>query len=285
MCSFLGVSTSGYYAWLKRGRSARDIQNEELLAKINMIHKANREVYGAPRIHAELALRYGIRCSRKRVARLMRVAGLEGIYHRKRQGCTRRNEQDESHPDLVQRQFERSGPNELWVADLTQQNTAEGWLYLATVMDTFSRRVVGWSAGVRANAELVSRALDMAIWNRRPEQVVIHHSDHGSQYTALAFTKRLEAAGLIGSMGTVGDALDNAAAESLFATLKKELLKRNRWKTRKELTTAIFDYIEGFYNRVRLHSALGYLSPEDFERRVADSKQTSDLTRLRAADS
>jgi len=285
MCRFLGVSTSGYYAWVGRGPSSRARQDEELLGRIRKIHKDSRGIYGAPRIHAELVLGHGVRCSRKRVARLMRVAGLVGVHRRRLHGCTRRDEKKQPQPDLVQRQFERSGPNQLWVADLTQHRTGEGWLYLATVLDVFSRPVVGWATDGRAKAELVVNALNMAVWNRRPGQGVIHHSDHGSQYTSVAFTERLDKVGLKGSMGTVGDALDNAAAESFFATLQTELLDQGRRATRRELTTALFDYIEVFYNRVRRHSALGQLSPEEYERKVVVPPQTSQRTDSRAADS
>ena len=193
----LAVSRSGYYAWRGRGRSARASQDAELLSRIRTIHQESRGTYGAPRVHAELALGQRIRCSRKRVARLMRLAGLVGVHRRRLRGCTRRNERQEPRPDLVRRDFTASGPNHLWVADLTQHMTGEGWLYLATVLDVFSRRVVGWAMGARAEAELVLSALNMAVWNRGPG---------------------------LGSMGTVGDALNNAVAESFFATLQTELL-------------------------------------------------------------
>jgi len=285
MCRFLGVSTSRYYAWRGRGLSRRAVEDAELLGLIRKIHKGSRGIYGAPRVHAELVLGHGLRCSRKRVARLMRLAGLVGVHRRRLHGCTKRNEDRQSQPDLVERQFQRPGPNQLWVADLTQHRTGEGSLYLATVLDVFSRRVVGRATDARASAELVVNALDMAVWNRRPCPGAIHHSDHGSQYTSLTFTDRLEAVGLRGSMGSVGDALDNAAAESFFATLQTEMLNRDRWATRRALTTALFDYIEVFYNRVRLHSALGQLSPEEYERKVVAPPQTTQRTDLRAADS
>ena len=275
LCRALDVSTSGYYAWRTRGPSRRARRNAELLVRIREIHAASRKVYGSPRVHAELVLGRGIRCSRKRVARLMRSAGLAGIHRGRIRGCTRRDEARQPQPDLVKRQFEQPGPNRLWVADLTQHATAEGWLYLATVLDAYSRRIVGWSMGDRAQAGLVMDALNMAIWQRRPGQGLVHHSDHGAQYTSLTFTKRLEEAGILGSMGTVGDALDNAMAESFFATLQVELLDRNRWPTRKALASAIFTYIEVFYNRRRRHSALGYLSPDEYERKTANSVQRS----------
>jgi len=173
----------------------------------------------------------------------------------------------------------------LWVADLTEHNTGEGKLYIATVLDVFSRRVVGWAVDARAQVDLVLNALDMAVWNRQPEPGLIHHSDHGSQYTSVAFTKRLEVVGLKGSMGTVGDALDNAVAESFFATLQTELLNSGCWATRRGLATAVFDYVEAFYNRTRRHSSLGQVSPADYERRVATSSQTTEQTDSRAVAS
>lgn len=267
MCRVLGVSSSGYYAWCKRGLSERAKRDTELTNKIRHIHQASRGTYGAPRIHAELRLEHGIRCARKRVARLMRDAGLTGSSRRRSRGITRRNPARQSYDDLVGRNFMPDAPDRLWVADLTQHATGEGWLYLAVVLDAFSRKVVGWSMGERAQAELVINALTMAIRNRRPYDGLIHHSDHGSQYTALAFGNTLQDAGMLGSMGRVGDALDNAVAESFFASLQTELLDRQPWPTRQMLRSAIFEYIERFYNRSRRHSTLGYLSPTEHERR------------------
>jgi len=269
MCRVLGVSTSGYYAWRRRGLSERAREDKELTVLIWKIHSESRGTYGAPRIHAELRLTYGIRCSRKRVARLMGKAGLEGVHRRKTRGITRRDPARTVYPDLVERAFAPTEPNRLWVADLTQHGTPEGQLYLATVIDVFSRRVIGWSMDGRPVAGLVINALNMAVWNRQPDRGLIHHSDHGSQYTALAFSRRLEETGILGSMGSVGDALDNAVAESFFATLQTELLDRHSWPSRHVLKTAIFEYIEAFYNRRRRHSALDYLSPIEFERRHA----------------
>jgi len=278
MCRVLEVSTSGYYAWRTRQPSDRARRNERLILQIREIHAASRGVYGAPRVHAELVLGHGQRCSRHRVARLMRLAGITGVHRGRVRGCTRRDESKQPQPDLVRRQFEQPGPNQLWVADLTQHATDEGWLYLATVLDVYSRKVVGWAMDARAKANLVLDALNMAIWQRRPGRGLIHHSDHGVQYTALAFSQRLEQAGVLGSMGTVGDALDNAMAESFFATLQTELLDRGRWPTRQILASAIFSYIETFYNRKRRHSALGYRSPDEYERLMAntDLQQSED---------
>jgi transposase InsO family protein len=265
MCRLLGVSTSGYYAWRSRKPSKRAQENAELQQRITEIHQQSRGTYGAPRVHAELRKGQGVRCSKKRVARLMRLATLAGICRGRRYGCTRRNPAHLGYPDLVKREFKADAPDQLWVADMTQHQTGEGWLYLAVVVDMFCRKVVGWAMGNRPTAELVSSAVDMAVQNRRPSPGVIHHSDHGAQYTSLAFGKALQEAGIVGSMGSVGDAYDNAAAESFFATLQAELLDRRSWLTRRELRTAIFEYIEAFYNRRRRHSSLDYLSPSEFE--------------------
>lgn len=267
MCRVLGVSTSGFYAWRERKPSARARTDAELTKCIIKIHRESGGTYGAPRIHAELKLDYGIRCSKKRVARLMRQTNLAGVHRRRLKGCTKRDPARPVYPDLVQRSFTASAPNQLWVADITQHYTGEGWLYLAAIIDIFSRAVVGWSMGARAVADLVINALNMATWNRRPGSGLIHHSDHGSQYTSLVFSKRLEEAGILGSMGTVGDALDNAVAESFYATLQTELLDRNNWPDRQSLRSAIFVFIEAFYNRRRRHSSLDYLSPFEFEER------------------
>lgn len=267
MCRVLGVSTSGYYAWRGRRQSARARQDAELTQLIREIHQVSRGTYGAPRIHAELVLGRRIRCARKRVARLMRLSGLAGMQRGRRRGCTRRDAGRTGYPDLVQRQFTVSAPNCLWVADITQHRTDEGWLYLSVVIDAFSRLVAGWAMGERPTADLVVSAANMAVRNRRPQPGVIHHSDHGAQYTSLVFGKQLRKYGIEGSMGSVGDAYDNAVAESFFATLEVELLDRRPWATRQELRTAIFEYIEALYNRQRRHSTLNNLSPEEFERR------------------
>lgn len=234
------------------------------MALIIEIHKKSRGTYGSPRIFAALRQR-GIRCSKKRVARLMRKADIEGISRRKYSGPPRPKETYTPKPDLVNRRFVATGPNMLWVADITQHKTRKGWLYIAVIIDVFSRKVVGWAMDDQATASLVVEALNMAIRNRNPGTELVHHSDHGSQYTSLQYGTALRKAGIIGSMGTVGDALDNALAESFNATLETELLNRRDWETRQELATAVFEFIEVFYNRERLHSSLGYLSPVDFE--------------------
>ena len=191
-------------------------------------------------------------------------------------GITRRDKSKEPSPDLVKRQFTSERPDQLWMADMTEHPTAEGKVYLAAVIDTFSRKVVGWSMGDRPLADLVVGAVNMAVWNRQPNPGLIHHSDHGAQYTSLVMGRTLREAGILGSMGTVGDALDNAVAESFFATLQTELLNRHTWSTRQELMSAIFDYVEAFYNRRRRHSTLGYLSPDEFERGWLLSQETSE---------
>ena len=196
----------------------------------------------------------------------MRQATVVGVHRRKTTGVTRRDPKREAYGDLVERQFTPEAPNKLWVADVTQHQTAEGWLYLAVIIDAYSRLVVGWAMNERFTAELVLSALEMALRNRQPEEGVIHHSDHGSQYTSLSFGQRLEQAGVWGSMGRVGDALDNAVAESFFASLQTELLNRYAWPTRQRLRSAIFEFIEVFYNRQRWHSTLRYLTPVEFGR-------------------
>jgi transposase InsO family protein len=265
LCRVLGVARAGYYAWTIRPRSARAVTDARLVEQIREIHTRSRGTYGAPRVHAELRLGLDVHVGRKRVARLMRVHGLQGVHRRRGRGLTRRDPAATPAPDLVKRQFSAAAPDRLWVADITQQRTDEGWWYLAVVLDAFSRRIVGWSMADHLRTELVLDALDMAISQRDPAPGLIHHADHGCQYTSLAFGRRLTEAGLVGSMGTVGDALDNAVAESFFATLECELLDRYPWPTRASLRTAVFDFIEVFYNRQRRHSTLDYRSPATYE--------------------
>jgi len=265
LCRILAVSRSGYYAWRERPVSARTQGNRVLTEQIRTIHERSRSTYGAPRIHAEL--RYeGVCCSRKRVARLLRVAGLHGCHRRHEPRTTRRNPDTAPAPDLVQRDFTAVAPDRLWVADITYVPTWAGFLYLAVVLDACSRRVVGWAMAEHLRSELAIEAVEMALWRRHPTGV-IHHSDQGSQYTSLAFGRRLREAGMRPSMGSRGDCFDNAMAESFFATLECELLVRHRFPTRTVARLALFDYIEGFYNTHRRHSALDYLSPAAFERR------------------
>jgi putative transposase len=216
-------------------------------------------------VRAELRLGEGVRVSRKRVERLMRNAGLSGLVTRRRRGTTIRVPGVRVADDLVKRQFTPAAPNVLWVADITYLPTWEGWLYLAAVQDAFSRRIVGWSMADHMRAELVVDALQMGVARRRPEAGLVHHSDQGSQYVSLTFGQQAGDAGIAVSMGSKGDCFDNAVAESFFATIKKELINRRAWKTRRELSSEVFEYIETFYNRSRRHSTLNYLSPEDYE--------------------
>jgi putative transposase len=262
----LGVSPSGYYAWRKRPLSARARADVELSAQIQAIHGESRGTYGAPRVHAELAAR-GLRLGRKRVARLMRGAGVCGISRRKQFRTTVRDDTAPPAPDLVGRRFQAAGPNQLWVADITYIATGAGFLFLAVVLDVWSRRVVGWTMAAHLRTELVLDALDMALRSRRPRQV-IHHSDQGCQYTSIAFGLRCREAGVQPSMGSVGDAYDNALCESFFATLECELLDRQRFATQATARLAVFDYIEGWYNPRRRHSALDYLSPLAYEKQA-----------------
>ena len=265
MCRVLGVSLSGYYEWRGRPPSARAVRDTEILERIEHHHLASRGTYGSPRILDDLADE-GIRVGRKRVARLMRAAGIVGVSRRKYHGTTRRDHESIAAPDLVERQFTADGPDQLWVADITYIPTWAGFLYLAVVLDVWSRRVVGWCMATHLRTELVLAALEMAVWRRQPSGV-IHHSDQGCQYTSLAFGKRCQEAGVKPSTGSVGDCFDNAMAESFFATLECECLDRQRFKTQKEARMAVFDFIEGFYNPHRRHSGLGNLSPINFEMR------------------
>jgi putative transposase len=266
MCRVLDLSPSGYYAWLNREPSARARRDEELTHRIEVVWSENRRVYGRPRIFADLK-ESGEQVGEKRVGRLMKQAGIQGVSRRRRGvKTTRRNEDARPAPDLVERNFSADGPDQLWVADITYIPTWAGFLYLAVVVDVWSRRVVGWSMATHLRTELVLDALNMATWQRRPQRV-IHHSDQGTQYTSIAFGLRCKEVGVRPSMGSVGDAYDNAMCESFFATLECELLDRQRFPTQAEAKMAVFDFIEGFYNPRRRHSALGQLSPVNFERR------------------
>lgn len=266
-CRVLGVSASGYYDWLARPPSARQLSDLQLVEVIREIHQSSRGTYGAPRVHADLRLGRSVRVGRKRVERLMRAEGLCGITRRRRAGCTRRNP-GAAPPadDLVNRRFTVTESDRLWCSDITEHPTGEGKLYAAVVIDAYSRRVLGLSIADHLRSELVIDALQMAIWRRRGHaQGCVHHSDHGCQYTSWAFGTRLREAGLLASLGSVGDALDNGLVESFFATLQTELLDRRVWATKAELASAIFEYVECFYNPHRRHSALDYLSPVDYE--------------------
>jgi putative transposase len=265
MCRLLKVSRSGFYAWLERPMSARAREDLALTGKIEAIHRGSQGVYGSPMIHAELADDHQIRVGRKRVARLMRGAGLRGATLRRYVVTTRTDPGAERAVDLVDRKFYTEGPDRLWVADITYIPTWSGFLYLAMVLDVYSRRIVGWAMETHLRTELILAALNMAITQRRPSAVV-HHSDRGCQYTSYAFGKRCQEAGIMPSMGSVGDAYDNAMAESFFATLERELLNRRRFRSQAEAKMAVFEWIEGWYNPRRRHSSLGYRSPVNYER-------------------
>ena len=270
MCRVLEVSTSGYYAWLKRGAFGADGgKTQSCWRRSLQIHEQSDGTYGAPRVHAELRAQ-GIEVSLNRAARLMRGAGLEGVSRRRGTKTTVRGEEARPAPDLVDRDFTATGPDQVWVADITYIPTWAGFLYLAVVLDVWSRRIVGWAMATHLRTELVLEALNMALWQRRP-QAVIHHSDQGSQYTSLAFGRRCEEMGVRPSMGSVGDAYDNAMAESFFATLECELIDRRRFRTQVEARMAVFRFIEGWYNPHRRHSALGYESPVSFEANYSEA--------------
>jgi putative transposase len=267
MCRVLEVSSSGYYAWRQRMMSVRAREDEQLQQRIRTIHLLSRQRYGAPRIHAELQ-EEGTRIGRKRVARLMKAADLRGVTRRKSTLTPRRNRSARPAPDLVDRNFAANGPNVLWVADITYVPTWAGFLYLAVVLDVWSRKIVGWAMATHLRTSLVTAALNMAIAQRSPAGV-IHHSDQGCQYTSIEFGKRCREAGIRPSMGSVGDCFDNAMCESFFATLECELIDRSTFRTHDDARQAIFDFIEGFYNTRRRHSALGQQSPVRFEKRQA----------------
>lgn len=274
LCRVLGVSTSGFHARRRRGLSKRALKDLALTNTISLIHRRSRESYGAPRIHAELLDEHGIRVGRKRVARLMRAAGLRGVSRRRFVRTTVADVGAVLPADRVERDFERHELNRLWVADITYLPTWAGFLYLAVVLDVCSRKVIGWAMENHLKTELVLAAIDMALAQRRPEGV-IHHSDHGCQYTSYAFGKRCREMGVVPSVGSVGDAYDNAMAESFFATLECELLDRRRFQTQAEAKLAVFEYIEGFYNPHRRHSSLGYRSPVRFERDLLATRRSA----------
>jgi len=264
LCKVLKVSRSGYYDWKNRPPSKRATENAALTERIREVHHRSRETYGYPRVHAELRA-LGIHCNRKRVARLMRNDGLRGCMRgRRRKHTTRQNPLAVAAPDLVERNFVAMAPNKLWTADITHLPTDEGFLYLAFILDVYSRKVIGWSMASHLRSELVAAALEMAIGRRNPSAGLIHHSDRGVQYTALSFGRKLEEAGIVPSMSRVGSALDNAISESFVSTLKCEI-GMTRYPTRQAARASVFEFIELFYNRERRHSSLGYLSPTEYE--------------------
>ena len=273
MARALGVSRSGFYAFKGRSPGNRAVADAALVEEIKRIHKASKRTYGAPRIHAELADE-GTYVGRKRVERLMQANGIIGVSRRKFVRTTVKDERVRPAPDLVDRNFCAAEPNQLWVADITYVPTWVGFLYLAVVLDAFSRRIVGWAMGNDLKTRIVLDAMNMAIGRRRPVNV-IHHSDQGSQYTSIAFGARCKQAGGRPSMGSVGDAYDNAMCESFFATLECELLDRRKFPTKAEARMAIFEFIEGWYNPGRRHSALGYRSPINYEREALERLEIS----------
>ncbi len=279
MCRALQVNRTSFHDWERRPPSDRALSDAWLLELIKQIHQSKRRVYGAPRIHAELRLAHNVRVGRKRVERLMKQAAISGLVPKKRGRTTIRVPGVRVADDLVERRFRPEQPNVLWLADITYLRTWEGWLYLAAVQDAYSRRIVGWAMADNMRHELVVDALQMALARRRPAPGLIHHSDAGSQYVSLGFGQAARDAGIAISMGSKGDAYDNAVAESFFATLKKELVHRRSWPTRRQLGSAVFEYIEAFYNRERRHSTLHMLSPHDYEELLyAEQNQTQHPT-------
>lgn len=272
-CRVLKVSRSGYYDWLGRPPSARQETNTLLLKHITDVHEESRGTYGWPRVHAELTLGLGLPVNHKRVRRLMREAGLQGLYRRRhRSGGSRPATED----DLVQRRFTVDAPDRLWLTDITEHPTAEGKLYCAAVLDAYSRRIIGWSIAAHIRTELVLDALGMAVLRRRPADGTILHSDHGTQFTSWAFGQRLRTAGLLPSMGTIGDCYDNSMMESFWGTLQLEVLDSRTWTTRSELANAIFEWIECWYNTERRHSSIGMLRPAEYEALYHDQTSTQD---------
>jgi putative transposase len=269
IASTLGVTRAGYHAWKRRGPSLRACEDARLKELLEKAFAASHETYGAPRLQVDLA-EQGVHVGRKRVARLMRELGIVGVSRRGRRRVLRSAAETAAAPDLVRRRFTATARDELWVADITYIPTWEGWLFLAAIMDIYTKRIVGWSMRDDLKADLVVDALGMAVTMRRPETGLIHHSDRGGQYRSLALGRTLRDSGIMASMGSRGDAYDNAAAESFMATIKTELVHRQRFKTRDAARLAVFRYIEGFYNPHRRHSALGYLSPAEYEKMLDD---------------
>jgi len=265
-CQVLGVARSGYYAWRKRLNDQQKTKDciRALIKHIRRIHMKSRQTYGSPRIHAELRAE-GVLCNHKRVARLMRLEGIQGRCKRRKVITTNSNHTFPIAPNLLDREFTAESPNQKWVADITYIPTQEGWLYLAVVIDLYSRKVVGYGMGPQITADLVEDALRMALFERQPDPGLLHHSDRGSQYASEQIRQIMAANHIEVSMSRTGNCYDNAVAESFFSTLKNELVHHQNYKTRMEACRDIFNYIAGFYNTERLHSTLGYLSPTDFE--------------------
>jgi putative transposase len=274
ICRALGVTRAGYHAYKKRPTSRHALADAHLKELIEKAYVDSRCTYGAPRIHAELALGHGIHTSRKRVARLMRELDIVGVSRRRTQGKRHKlAPETPAAPDLVKRDFSATAPNVLWVADITYVPTWEGWLFLAVVTDVFTKRIVGWSMRDDLSADIVVDALGMAATLQRPEPGLVHHSDRGGQYRSLALGKTLRDTGIMASMGSRGDAYDNAEAESVMSTIKNEYVNRHRFKTRDEARLGLFSFIEGFYNPHRRHSSLGYRSPMEYEKMWAEDAE------------
>lgn len=268
MCRVLGVSRSGYYSWKTRPPSKRSIENQRILKQIKSIHKKSKETYGSPRVHIKLVTD-GVACSRGRVERIMSANGVRARQKRKFVVTTDSNHDMPVAHNTLNREFAVYEPNKVWAGDITYIGTDEGWLYLAGVMDLCSRYIVGWSMSESMDRTLVLDALEMGYMRRMPGEGLIHHSDRGSQYASADYQSLLKEYGMQASMSRKGNCWDNAPMESFFGTLKKELVHNRRYRTRDEARRDIFDYIEVFYNRERLHSALGYLSPAEYEKQFA----------------
>ena len=265
LCRAMGVSRGGYWSWVRRRPGPRQLADVVLLADIRRIHKGKRRVYGSPRIHDQLQ-KEGVRCGRKRVERLMCENGIRAKQGKKYKPTTTNSKHNlPVAPNILNRQFQRDRPNEAWVADITYIPTEDGWLYLAAIMDLFSRRIVGWAMGDRISRHLAVRALDMAVQRRRPPRGLLHHSDRGSQYASRDYQKALKKSGMICSMSRKGCCYDNAPMESWFHTLKVELVQDEKFRTRREAMAATFEYMEVFYDRQRIHTALGGLTPAEIE--------------------
>jgi putative transposase len=268
LCRYFGVSRSGFYAWRSRPESERAREDRLLLGEIERVYKKHRQVYGSPRIHAELK-DDGFEVGRNRVARIMREQGIQAKRRRPFRRTTESNHRFPVAPNLLNRRFNVEQPNRVWASDITYISTKQGWLFLAVVLDLFSRRVVGWAMSKRIDSQLTRRALTMAINHRQPRKDLLHHSDRGFQYATLPYQKLLQRHGMIASMSRTGDCWDNAVVESFFSTLELELLDHHEFNTRGEARTAVCDYIEAFYNSERRHSYLGYRSPEHYEAQQA----------------
>jgi transposase InsO family protein len=270
LCVMLGISRSGYYAWRKRKPSQREQNNQTLIDHIRRIHKMSRKAYGSPRVYAQLK-KQGYFCNKKRVARLMRQDGLKGQRKYRKVMTTNSKHNFPVAPNVLNREFQAEKPNQKWVADITYIPTEEGWLYVAGVLDLFSRKIVGWDMSSQIDETLVENALRMALYQRQPGKGLLHHSDRGSQYASHQIHNILAANQVQVSMSGKGNCYDNAVMESFWGTLKNEWVHHQKYQTRSQARTDIFSYIEGFYNTVRLHSTLGYLSPAEFETKYQNS--------------